>query len=46
LALDIEGKGAFRAFQGELEALQERLDREEPACWKVYPRILESGVNG
>ena len=46
MAPDRAGKGVFRTFQGELEALQEKLDAEEPACWKVSPKILESGVNG
>ncbi len=46
LGLDRAAKQAFRTFQGELEALQERLDGEEYAAWKVSPRILESGVNG
>lgn len=46
VALDRHGKKAFRKFLDELEELQERLDAEEPACWKVSPKILESGVNG
>jgi hypothetical protein len=46
MAHDRAGKQAFRTFLGDLEALQERLDAEEPACWKVSPRMLESGVNG
>ncbi len=46
VARDRAGKQAFRAFLGDLETLQARLDAEEPACWKVSPKILESGVNG
>ena len=45
-AHDQEGKRAFRTFLADLQALQEKLDAEEPACWKVSPKILESGVNG
>ncbi len=46
LALDKGGRQAFRTFLADLERLQERLDREEAARWKVSPKILESGVNG
>jgi hypothetical protein len=46
LALDQGGVEAFQAFLADLERLQERLDREDDACWKVSPKILESGVNG
>lgn len=46
LALDDRGREAFRTFLGDLQRLQERLDREDDACWKVSPKILESGVNG
>ncbi|HWC11473.1 MAG TPA: lipoxygenase family protein [Acidimicrobiales bacterium] len=46
MARDQAGKEAFRTFLADLQALQERLDAEDPACWKVSPRLLESGVNG
>lgn len=46
MAPDLAGKQAFRTFLGDLQALQQRLDAEEPATWKVSPKILESGVNG
>lgn len=46
MALDEAGRQAFGTFLADLNALQERLDAEEKACWKVSPRILESGVNG
>jgi Lipoxygenase len=46
MARDPAGKQAFRTFLEDLRALQARLDKEEPAPWKVCPEILESGVNG
>ncbi|HEX2041675.1 MAG TPA: lipoxygenase family protein [Acidimicrobiales bacterium] len=46
MGLDPAAKTAFHDFRRALEALQDRLDREEYATWKVSPRILESGVNG
>ena len=46
MAPDPAGKEAFRAFLADLQALQQRLDAEEDECWKVSPKILESGVNG
>ena len=46
MARDPAGKQAFRTFLAELNTLQEKLDAEEDAYWKVSPKILESGVNG
>ena len=46
MARDHAGKRAFRTFLADLQALQAKLDAEEPASWKVSPKILESGVNG
>lgn len=46
LALDQGGRQAFQTFLSDLRALQERLDNEDGACWKVSPKMLESGVNG
>ncbi len=46
LALDAAGAAAFSNFLAELRALQVRLEAEDPACWKISPEILESGVNG
>jgi hypothetical protein len=45
LALDARGADAFRAFQKDLEALQDRLEAEPFAHWKVYPRKLEANIN-
>jgi Lipoxygenase len=46
MATDPAGKEAFGVFLADLQALQKRLDAEEPAYWKVSPKLLESGVNG
>ena len=46
MAPDPAGKQAFRTFLEDLQALQQRLDREDQAPWKVSPKMLESGVNG
>ena len=45
LALDARGAEAFRAFKKDLEALQDRLEAEPFAHWKVYPRKLEANIN-
>jgi hypothetical protein len=46
LALDADGARCFTTFSTELQALQARLETEERTCWKMYPNILESSVNG
>ena len=45
LALDAQGRAAFRAFLVDLQALQKKLGKAK-AHWEVSPKILESGVNG
>lgn len=45
LALDARGADAFRAFTKDLEVLQDRLDAEPFAHWKVLPRKLEANIN-
>jgi hypothetical protein len=45
LALDPDGAGAFAAFQHDLATLQERLDHEPAACWRIEPKILEANIN-
>lgn len=45
LALDSKGADAFRVFKGELQQLQERMEQEPSACWKIYPRTLEANIN-
>ncbi len=46
MSRDPAGQQAFRTFLAELNTLQEKLDAEDDAYWKVSPKILESGVNG
>jgi arachidonate 15-lipoxygenase len=45
LALDRKGADAFRCFRYELQALQEKIDQEPFACWRITPRILEANIN-
>lgn len=45
LALDQKGVDAFRAFREELKALQAKMEEEEFAFWKIYPRMLEANIN-
>lgn len=45
LALDDAGAKAFRQFQHDLQALQERMEQEPWAVWKIYPKILEANIN-
>src|SRR5205085_8586232 len=37
LALDRKGADAFRIFRYELQRLQEEMEQEPFACWKIYP---------
>lgn len=46
LAVDEAGRAAFRSLRHDLDELQARVDKEEPACWRVCPAILEASVNG
>lgn len=45
LALDRKGADAFRLFRYELQLLQEKMEQEPFAHWKIYPRILEANIN-
>jgi hypothetical protein len=45
LALDRKGADAFRLFRHDLQRLQERMEQEPCAHWKIYPRILEANIN-
>ncbi|HKR00966.1 MAG TPA: lipoxygenase family protein [Pyrinomonadaceae bacterium] len=45
MALDRKGADAFRIFRFELETLQKKMEQEPPACWKIYPNILEANIN-
>ena len=45
LALDDKGAAAFRQFQRDFQVLQERMDMEPWAVWKIYPKILEANIN-
>jgi Lipoxygenase len=45
LALDRKGADAFRLFRYELQCLQEAMDQEPFAHWKIYPNILEANIN-
>ncbi len=45
LALDRKGADAFRLFRYELQTLQEKMDQEPFAHWKIYPNILEANIN-
>ena len=46
LAVDRVGASAFRAFQDDLDELQEAVAKEDHACWRMSPAILEVSVNG
>lgn len=45
LAPDEEAKGAFTAFRTELETLQQTMEQEPWAFWKLYPNMLEGNIN-
>ncbi|HEU5240322.1 MAG TPA: hypothetical protein VFU37_24515, partial [Pyrinomonadaceae bacterium] len=45
LALDRKGADAFRIFRYELQQLQQEMEQEPFACWKIYPNILETNIN-
>jgi arachidonate 15-lipoxygenase len=46
LAVDEAGAAAFRQFRADLDDLQERMAKEDHACWRMSPTILEASVNG
>ena len=45
LALDPAGAEAFREFKQALERLQQRVEAEPGAAWKISPAILEANIN-
>lgn len=45
LALDDRGADCMRQFRCELKALQEQMEQEPFACWKIYPNRLEANIN-
>ncbi|HEX8071140.1 MAG TPA: lipoxygenase family protein [Pyrinomonadaceae bacterium] len=45
MALDQKGADAFRLFRYELQTLQEKMQQEPDASWKIYPNILEANIN-
>jgi hypothetical protein len=45
LALDAKGADEFRNFRYELQQLQEQMEQEPAAPWKISPRILEANIN-
>jgi len=45
VALDQSGKELFRKFQEDLHALQQKMDSEMWAVWKMYPNKLEVNIN-
>jgi arachidonate 15-lipoxygenase len=45
LALDRKGADAFRLFRYELQTLQEKMEQEPFAHWKIYPNMLEANIN-
>ncbi|MEA2828970.1 MAG: arachidonate 15-lipoxygenase [Actinomycetota bacterium] len=46
LAVDEAGAAAFRTFRADLDELQATVAKEDPACWRMSPAILEVSVNG
>jgi len=45
LALDDRGADCVRQFRRELEALQDQMEQEPFASWKMYPNRLEANIN-
>jgi hypothetical protein len=45
IALDDYARAAMLRFQGELLALQARMDSQPRAVWRVYPRDLKVNIN-
>jgi hypothetical protein len=46
LALDGGGANAFQRFRSDLADLQQAMDGEPAACWRIEPRILKANING
>lgn len=45
LALDAQGAAEMQRFVRELQALQDTMEREPWAAWKLYPRTLKVNIN-
>jgi Animal haem peroxidase len=45
LALDEPGRHAFRQFERELCALDQKMKEDPWAVWKIYPKMLEVNIN-
>jgi hypothetical protein len=45
LALDARGAGAFGQFRTDLIALQDAIDGEPPASWRMAPNRLKANIN-
>jgi hypothetical protein len=45
VALDAGGAAIMKGFQQRLAALQQEMEREAPAHWRIYPKDLEASVS-
>jgi len=45
LALDAQGAACLQRFNQRLESLQQAMEREPWAVWKLYPRVLKVNIN-
>ena len=45
LALDEPGRNAFRQFERELCELDQKMNDDPWAIWKIYPKMLEVNIN-
>ena len=45
LALDDDARAAMSRFQRELLALQEKMESQPHAVWRIYPRDLKVNIN-
>ena len=45
LALDTEGGAEMKRFERKLQALEERMERDPWAVWKLYPAMLKVNIN-
>ena len=45
LALDPQGAACLQRFSARLEALQQTMEGEPWAVWKLYPRVLKVNIN-
>jgi arachidonate 15-lipoxygenase len=45
LAVDEPGRDAFRQFESELRQLDQKMNDDPWAIWKIYPKMLEVNIN-